>query len=80
MDAAWSNFLFQTTPSQTQVEGSLQSELLTSPQTPPTDHIAPPPSTVDTAALNEDPVPEQRKRCRLEYRRLVFSRTSAVLR
>ncbi|XP_050979779.1 myc-associated zinc finger protein [Labeo rohita] len=57
MDAAWSNFLFQTTPSQTQVEGSLQSELLTSPQTPPTDHIAPPPSTVDTAALNEDPVP-----------------------
>ncbi|XP_073684741.1 myc-associated zinc finger protein [Garra rufa] len=61
MDAAWSNFLFQTTPSQAQVEGSLQSELLpvhtTSPQTPPTEHIAPPPSTVDTAALNEDPVP-----------------------
>ncbi|XP_043086932.1 myc-associated zinc finger protein [Puntigrus tetrazona] len=57
MDAAWSNFLFQTTPSQTPVEGSLQSELLTSPQTPPTEHIAPPPSTVDTAALNEDPVP-----------------------
>lgn len=57
MDATWSNFLFQTTPSQTPVEGSLQSELLTSPQTPPNDHIAPPPSTVDTAALNEDPVP-----------------------
>uniref|UniRef100_A0A672NWI5 Si:ch211-166g5.4 n=1 Tax=Sinocyclocheilus grahami TaxID=75366 RepID=A0A672NWI5_SINGR len=53
MDAAWSNFLFQTTPSQTQVEGTLQSDLLpvhtTSPQTPPTEHIAPPPSTVDTA-------------------------------
>lgn len=62
MDAAWSNFLFQTTP-QSQVEGSLQSELLavhtTSPETPPTEHIAPPPSTVDTAALNEDPVPEK---------------------
>ncbi|XP_016368848.1 myc-associated zinc finger protein [Sinocyclocheilus rhinocerous] len=61
MDAAWSNFLFQTTPSQTQVEGTLQSDLLpvhtSSPQTPPTEHIAPPPSTVDTAALNEDPVP-----------------------
>ncbi|CAM4706600.1 unnamed protein product [Leuciscus chuanchicus] len=61
MDAAWSNFLFQTTPSQTQVEGTLQSELLpvhtTSPQTPPNEQIAPPPSTVDTAALNEDPVP-----------------------
>ncbi|KAI7796916.1 myc-associated zinc finger protein [Triplophysa rosa] len=63
MDAAWSNFLFQTTPSQTQVEGTLQSELLavhtTSPETPPTEHIAPPPSTVDTAALNEDHVPEK---------------------
>ncbi|XP_059386387.1 myc-associated zinc finger protein [Carassius carassius] len=61
MDASWSNFLFQTTPSQTQVEGTLQSELLpghtSSPQAPPTEHIAPPPSTVDTAALNEDPVP-----------------------
>ncbi|XP_030631490.1 myc-associated zinc finger protein [Chanos chanos] len=61
MDAAWSNFLFQTTPTQTQVEGTLQSDLLpvhtTSPQTPPSEHIAPPPSTVDTAALNEEPVP-----------------------
>lgn len=63
MDAAWSNFLFQTTPSQSQVEGTLQSELLTvhttSPETPPTEHIAPPPSTVDTAVLNEDHVPEK---------------------
>uniref|UniRef100_A0A671MK85 Myc-associated zinc finger protein-like n=1 Tax=Sinocyclocheilus anshuiensis TaxID=1608454 RepID=A0A671MK85_9TELE len=59
MDAAWSNFLFQTTPSHTQVEGTLQSDLPghTTSQTPPTEHIAPPPSTVDTAALNEDPVP-----------------------
>ncbi|XP_076120912.1 vascular endothelial zinc finger 1 isoform X2 [Alosa pseudoharengus] len=61
MDAAWSSFLFQTTPTQTQVEGSLQSELMpvhtTSSQTPPPDHMAPPPSTVDTAALNEEPVP-----------------------
>ncbi|XP_062388529.1 zinc finger protein 92 homolog isoform X2 [Sardina pilchardus] len=61
MDAAWSSFLFQTTPTQTQVEGSLQSELMpvhtTSSQSPPPDHMAPPPSTVDTAALNEEPVP-----------------------
>ncbi|XP_070707554.1 myc-associated zinc finger protein isoform X3 [Pempheris klunzingeri] len=61
MDAAWSNFLFQSTPTQNQVEGSLQSELMpvhtTSPQTPPTEHIAQPPSTVDTAALSEEPLP-----------------------
>ncbi|KAM4623722.1 myc-associated zinc finger protein isoform 1-T1 [Polymixia lowei] len=61
MDAAWSNFLFQNTPTQNPVEGSLQSELMTvhtsSPQTPPTEHIAPPPSTVDTAALSEEPLP-----------------------
>ncbi|KAK5905903.1 hypothetical protein CgunFtcFv8_001817 [Champsocephalus gunnari] len=61
MDAAWSNFLFQNTPTQNQVEGSLQSELMqvhtSSPQTPPTEHIAQPPSTVDTAALNEEPLP-----------------------
>ncbi|XP_034563774.1 myc-associated zinc finger protein isoform X1 [Notolabrus celidotus] len=61
MDAAWNNFLFQNTPTQNQVEGSLQSELMSvhtgSPQTPPTDHIAQPPSTVDTAALNEEPMP-----------------------
>ncbi|XP_020494962.1 myc-associated zinc finger protein isoform X1 [Labrus bergylta] len=61
MDAAWSNFLFQNTPTQNQVEGSLQSELMSvhtsSPQTPPTEHIVQPPSTVDTAALSEDPLP-----------------------
>uniref|UniRef100_A0A673CTC8 C2H2-type domain-containing protein n=1 Tax=Sphaeramia orbicularis TaxID=375764 RepID=A0A673CTC8_9TELE len=61
MDAAWSNFLFQNTPTQNQVDGSLQSELMTvhtsSPQTPPTEHIAQPPSTVDTAALSEEPMP-----------------------
>ncbi|KAJ8364358.1 hypothetical protein SKAU_G00131890 [Synaphobranchus kaupii] len=61
MDAAWSNFLFQNTPTQTQVEATLQSDLLPvltgSAQNPPTDHIAPPPSTVDTAALNEEPLP-----------------------
>lgn len=60
MDAAWSNFLFQNTPTQNQVDGSLQSELMavqtSSPQTPPPDHIAQPPSTVDTAALNEEPL------------------------
>lgn len=64
MDAAWSNFLFQTPPSQSQAENALQSDLLpelTDAQPdPPTehDHMAPPPSTVDTAALNEDPEPE----------------------
>nr|XP_020479036.1 myc-associated zinc finger protein isoform X1 [Monopterus albus] len=62
MDAPWSNFLFQNTPTQNQVEGSLQSELMpvhtSSPQTPPTDHLAQPPSTVDTAALNEEPLPD----------------------
>lgn len=61
MDAAWSNFLFQNTPTQNQGDGSLQSELMpaqtNSPQTPPTDQIAQPPSTVDTAALNEEPMP-----------------------
>ncbi|XP_047464479.1 myc-associated zinc finger protein [Mugil cephalus] len=61
MDAAWSNFLFQNTPTQNQVEGSLQSELMqvhtSSPQTPPPEHIAQPPSTVDTTALSEEPLP-----------------------
>ncbi|KAL6095081.1 maz [Pungitius sinensis] len=61
MDASWSNFLFQNTPTQNQVDGGLQSELMpvhtSSPQTPPTEHIAQPPSTVDTAALSEDPLP-----------------------
>ncbi|KAJ8414158.1 hypothetical protein AAFF_G00050280 [Aldrovandia affinis] len=61
MDAAWSNFLFQNTPTQNQVEATLQSDLLPvltgSAQNPPTEHIAPPPSTVDTAALNEEPLP-----------------------
>ncbi|KAM8836630.1 vascular endothelial zinc finger 1 isoform 2-T2 [Spinachia spinachia] len=61
MDASWSNFLFQNTPTQNQVDGGLQSDLMpvhtSSPQTPPTEHIAQPPSTVDTAALSEDPLP-----------------------
>uniref|UniRef100_A0A3Q3M8I9 MYC associated zinc finger protein n=1 Tax=Mastacembelus armatus TaxID=205130 RepID=A0A3Q3M8I9_9TELE len=61
MDASWSNFLFQNTPTQNQVEGSLQSELMpvhtSSPQTPPTEQIAQPPSTVDTTALSEEPLP-----------------------
>ncbi|XP_036408433.1 myc-associated zinc finger protein-like [Megalops cyprinoides] len=61
MDAAWSNFLFQTPPTQTQADAALQSDLLPdltgSTENPPTEHIAPPPSTVDTAALNEEPLP-----------------------
>ncbi|XP_061765427.1 myc-associated zinc finger protein-like isoform X2 [Nerophis ophidion] len=63
MDAAWSNFLFQNTPTQNQAEGSLQSELMSvhtsSPQTPPTEHIDQPPSTVDTTALSEEPLPSE---------------------
>ncbi|XP_062875108.1 vascular endothelial zinc finger 1 isoform X2 [Trichomycterus rosablanca] len=62
MDAAWSNFLFQTPSSQSQTESSLQSDLLPeltdTPAEPPTDHLAPPPSTVDTAVLKEEPEPE----------------------
>uniref|UniRef100_A0A671LXD0 Vascular endothelial zinc finger 1-like n=1 Tax=Sinocyclocheilus anshuiensis TaxID=1608454 RepID=A0A671LXD0_9TELE len=61
MDAAWSNFLFQTPPSQSQTDATLQSDLLPeltdAAQDPPPEHIAPPPSTVDTAALSEEPVP-----------------------
>ncbi|XP_067237791.1 myc-associated zinc finger protein isoform X7 [Chanodichthys erythropterus] len=62
MDAAWSNFLFQQTPpSQSQTDATLQSDLLPeladAAQDPPPEHIAPPPSTVDTAALNEEPEP-----------------------
>ncbi|CAL8285206.1 unnamed protein product [Merluccius merluccius] len=53
MDAAWSNFLFQSTAAQSGAEG-LQSELMHS-QSP--DHVTQPPSTVDTAALSEDPPP-----------------------
>ncbi|XP_046710839.1 myc-associated zinc finger protein isoform X1 [Silurus meridionalis] len=63
MDTAWSSFLFQTTPTQTHLEGSLQSELMqvhaSSPQSPPNESIATPPSTVDTTALSEDPLPEK---------------------
>ncbi|XP_051988444.1 vascular endothelial zinc finger 1-like [Xyrauchen texanus] len=61
MDAAWSNFLFQTPPSQSQNEATLQSDLLPeltdATQDSPPEHIDPPTSTVDTAALNEEPVP-----------------------
>lgn len=52
--------LLQNTPTQNQVDGSLQSELMpvhtSSPQTPPPEH-AQPPSTVDTTALSEEPLP-----------------------
>lgn len=51
----------QTPPTQSQTESTLQSDLLPeltdAPPDPPTEHIAPPPSTVDTAALNEEPEP-----------------------
>ncbi|KAM6905014.1 myc-associated zinc finger protein [Xenentodon cancila] len=61
MDASWSNFLFQATPTPSQPETPLQSELLPeltgSAQSPPEEHIVTPPSTVDTAALSEEPLP-----------------------
>ncbi|CAB1424400.1 unnamed protein product [Pleuronectes platessa] len=61
MDTSWSNFLFQTPSTQSQPETPLQSELLPdltgSAQSPPAEHIVTPPSTVDTAALSEEPLP-----------------------
>ncbi|XP_059204645.1 myc-associated zinc finger protein [Centropristis striata] len=60
MDTSWSNFLFQTPSAQSQPETPLQSEMLPElsgvTQSPPAD-IATPPSTVDTAALSEEPLP-----------------------
>lgn len=51
----------QTSSTQSQTETSLQSELLPeltgSAQSPPAEHIVAPPSTVDTAALSEEPLP-----------------------
>lgn len=56
----------QTTPTQTHLEGSLQSELMQvhagSPHSPPIEPEATPPSTVDTTALSEDPIPGKRER------------------
>ncbi|CAN9505017.1 unnamed protein product [Ophioblennius macclurei] len=61
MDTSWSNFLFQTPPAQNQSEAPLQAELLPelagAAQSPPAEHIVTPPSTVDTAALSEEPLP-----------------------
>uniref|UniRef100_A0AAY4C232 C2H2-type domain-containing protein n=1 Tax=Denticeps clupeoides TaxID=299321 RepID=A0AAY4C232_9TELE len=63
MDTVWTNFLFQTTPTQTSTETTLQSDLLPdlagASEAPPAEHIATPPSTVDTAALSEEPGPEK---------------------
>ncbi|XP_034394717.1 myc-associated zinc finger protein-like [Cyclopterus lumpus] len=56
MDTSWSNFLFQT-PAQVQVEAPLQSDLLLSGSAPSAEHAGTPPSTVDTAALSEEPLP-----------------------
>ncbi|GAA6214206.1 myc-associated zinc finger protein isoform X1 [Lates japonicus] len=54
-------FFSRILPPKTKWRGGLQSELMpvhtSSPQTPPTEHIAQPPSTVDTAALSEEPLP-----------------------
>ncbi|MEQ2157764.1 hypothetical protein GOODEAATRI_005183 [Goodea atripinnis] len=51
----------QTTPTQSQPETPLQSELMPdltgSAQSPPAEHVVTPPSTVDTAALSEEPLP-----------------------
>ncbi|CAL8288832.1 unnamed protein product [Boreogadus saida] len=55
MDTSWSNFLFQTPAAQSQSEADMLPELSGSNPSPHDDHLAPPPSTVDTAALSEDP-------------------------
>uniref|UniRef100_G3PPR3 Myc-associated zinc finger protein n=1 Tax=Gasterosteus aculeatus TaxID=69293 RepID=G3PPR3_GASAC len=64
MDTSWSNFLFQTSSSQTQPETPLQSDLMPelsgSAPSPPGEHVGTPPSTVDTAALSEEPLPGDR--------------------
>ncbi|XP_061761737.1 myc-associated zinc finger protein [Nerophis ophidion] len=61
MDTSWSNFLFQTPATPSQQEAPLQSELLPEltggAQSPLADHMTTPPSTVDTAALSEEPPP-----------------------
>ncbi|XP_033826374.1 myc-associated zinc finger protein-like [Periophthalmus magnuspinnatus] len=59
MDTSWSNFLFQTPSSQPQTDPPLQSELLPDldTQSPPEEPLVSPPSTVDTAALSEEPMP-----------------------
>uniref|UniRef100_A0A3P9MN57 MYC-associated zinc finger protein a (purine-binding transcription factor) n=1 Tax=Oryzias latipes TaxID=8090 RepID=A0A3P9MN57_ORYLA len=60
MDTSWSNFLFQTAPTPNQPETQLQAELLPElsgpAQSPPEEQIIVPPSTVDTAALSEEPL------------------------
>lgn len=61
--------LFQQTPStQSQPETPLQAELLPEltggAQSPPPEHIVTPPSTVDTAALSEEPLPGEGRRPR----------------
>ncbi|XP_051904809.1 myc-associated zinc finger protein [Hippocampus zosterae] len=61
MDTSWSNFLFQTPSTPGQQEAPLQAELLPelsgSAQSPLAEHLVAPPSTVDTAALSEEPLP-----------------------
>ncbi|XP_061605287.1 myc-associated zinc finger protein-like [Phyllopteryx taeniolatus] len=61
MDTSWSNFLFQTPATPGQQEAPLQAELLPdlsgSAESPLGEHLVTPPSTVDTAALSEEPLP-----------------------
>ncbi|XP_077475951.1 myc-associated zinc finger protein [Stigmatopora argus] len=54
MDTSWSNFLFQSPSTPGQQETPLQAELLPDLSG---EHLVTPPSTVDTAALNEEPLP-----------------------
>ncbi|XP_040047010.1 myc-associated zinc finger protein isoform X2 [Gasterosteus aculeatus] len=56
MDTSWSNFLFQTQP-ETPLQSDLMPELSGSAPSPPGEHVGTPPSTVDTAALSEEPLP-----------------------
>lgn len=58
----------QTPSTQSQPDAPLQSELLPeltgTAHSPPPEHIGTPPSTVDTAALSEEPLPGEGRRPR----------------
>lgn len=47
----------QTAPTQNQAESDLLPDLSGSAQNPVVEHVVTPPSTVDTAALSEEPAP-----------------------
>ncbi|KAM8825414.1 myc-associated zinc finger protein isoform 1-T1 [Synchiropus picturatus] len=67
MDTSWSNFLFQTsTPGQQEapLQAVLLPELGDTTQNTEAEQLVTPPSTVDTAALSEEPLPDKPKPAR----------------